>query len=149
MALRRWRESVSSRHGRRHGAEKARFIRQINWVHPQWPIAGWAGLMMAGLALFLFVAFALYLPWYALLAYAALVATNIVLMAVHWPRWILHSLRLAAFSGIIVLLLRITPLYPSFVLALVLGAGLSLWLSRAREKDTEERDAFKRERTSP
>lgn len=103
---------------------------------------------MAALAVFLFVAFALYLPWYALAAYAALVAANVVLLGVHWPRWIRHTLRVAAFAGIMWLLVRITPLYPSFILALALGAVLSLWLTRARENDAEERDAFKRERTS-
>lgn len=104
--------------------------------------------MMAALALFLFVAFALYLPWYALLAYAALVAANVVLVGVHWPGWVVLSLRAAAFAGIVFLVVWTTPLYPSFILALVIGALLSLWLSRAREKDAEERDAFKRERTS-
>jgi hypothetical protein len=103
---------------------------------------------MAALALFLFVSFALYLPWYALAVYAALVGVSAVLLRMHWPLWVRHLGVLVAFAGVVLMLLRITEMYSLFLVALGLGAALSLWMSYARERDARARDAFKRERIS-
>lgn len=146
MARERWRESVSERHRRRHGRGKALLIRQINRINPQWPIAGWAGFMAAALAMFLFVAFAFYLPWYAPATYVALVAASVFALRASWPRWARHGLVALALVLVALALVRITPLYPAFLLALVVGGVLSMWVSYAREKDSRDRDAFKRER---
>ena len=115
----------------------------MNWITPNWPPAGFAGFLMAALSLFLLVGFALYLPWYVPAAYGAVVVATVVLL----PRWVRHSLLLASFAGVMILLVSISPLFAAFMLALVLGAALSLWVSHRREQDTRERDAFTRART--
>ena len=103
--------------------------------------------MIAALALFLFFAFALYLPWYGVAAYVALVAGSVAVLRLRWPLWVRHVVFLAALTGVVLLLLRISTLYPLFLAAIGLGALASIWVSYWREHDARERDAFKRERT--